>query len=71
MLFVTPEYIRSIPGGLKNAIDWASRPYGDELVHPQALGGHRRLPGGSALVAQQSLVASRIPELAVDERDQA
>lgn len=26
--FVTPEYNRSIPGGLKNAIDWASRPYG-------------------------------------------
>ena len=28
MLFVTPEYNRSIPGALKNAIDWASRPYG-------------------------------------------
>jgi chromate reductase len=28
ILFVTPEYNRSIPGGLKNAIDWASRPYG-------------------------------------------
>ncbi len=26
VLFVTPEYNRSIPGGLKNAIDWASRP---------------------------------------------
>ncbi|TGS06497.1 NAD(P)H-dependent oxidoreductase, partial [Mesorhizobium sp. M4B.F.Ca.ET.190.01.1.1] len=25
VLFVTPEYNRSIPGGLKNAIDWASR----------------------------------------------
>ena len=29
ILFVTPEYNYSIPGGLKNAIDWASRPYGD------------------------------------------
>jgi len=29
VLFVTPEYNYSIPGGLKNAIDWASRPYGD------------------------------------------
>lgn len=29
LLFVTPEYNYSIPGGLKNAIDWASRPYGD------------------------------------------
>lgn len=29
ILFATPEYNYSIPGGLKNAIDWASRPYGD------------------------------------------
>ena len=29
ILFVTPEYNRSIPGVLKNAIDWASRPYND------------------------------------------
>ena len=29
LLFATPEYNYSIPGGLKNAIDWASRPYGD------------------------------------------
>src|SRR5690606_27175259 len=29
LLFVTPEYNRAIPGGLKNAIDWASRPYGN------------------------------------------
>jgi len=28
VLFVTPEYNRSIPGGLKNAIDWGSRPWG-------------------------------------------
>lgn len=29
ILFVTPEYNFSIPGVLKNAIDWCSRPYGD------------------------------------------
>ncbi len=29
ILFVSPEYNYSIPGVLKNAIDWASRPYGD------------------------------------------
>jgi chromate reductase, NAD(P)H dehydrogenase (quinone) len=29
ILLVTPEYNYSIPGALKNAIDWASRPYGD------------------------------------------
>jgi chromate reductase len=29
VLFVTPEYNYSVPGVLKNAIDWGSRPYGD------------------------------------------
>jgi chromate reductase len=29
ILISTPEYNYSIPGALKNAIDWASRPYGD------------------------------------------
>ena len=28
VMFVTPEYNRGMPGPLKNAIDWASRPYG-------------------------------------------
>jgi len=28
VLFVTPEYNRAVPGALKNAIDWASRPRG-------------------------------------------
>lgn len=31
ILFATPEYNYSIPGGLKNAIDWASRPYGESV----------------------------------------
>jgi chromate reductase len=31
VLFATPEYNYSIPGVLKNAIDWASRPYGDNV----------------------------------------
>jgi chromate reductase, NAD(P)H dehydrogenase (quinone) len=29
VLFATPEYNYSVPGVLKNAVDWASRPYGD------------------------------------------
>src|SRR5918994_5203007 len=41
ILFVTPEYNYSIPGVLKNAIDWASRPYGDSAWNgkPVALMG--------------------------------
>lgn len=49
LLFVTPEYNRSIPGGLKNAIDVGSRPYGQSVwdgkpgaivsVSPSAMGG--------------------------------
>lgn len=31
VLFITPEYNRSMPGVLKNAIDWGSRPYGMNL----------------------------------------
>src|SRR5690606_5488758 len=41
VLIATPEYNYSIPGGLKNAIDWASRPYGDSawLGKPVAIMG--------------------------------
>lgn len=41
VLFVTPEYNRSIPGGLKNAIDWGSRPWGQNSFNrkPSAIIG--------------------------------
>jgi chromate reductase len=56
VLFVTPEYNRSIPGPLKNAIDWASRPWGQNSFHhiPAAVIGASRGALGTAL-AQQSL----------------
>jgi chromate reductase len=56
VLFVTPEYNRSIPGGLKNAIDWASRPYGQNSFTrmPSAIIGTSPGSIGTAL-AQQSL----------------
>lgn len=56
ILFVTPEYNRSIPGGLKNAIDWASRPWGQNSFDqvPAAVIGASSGQLGTAL-AQQSL----------------
>ena len=56
VLFVTPEYNRSIPGGLKNAIDWASRPYGANAFtrKPAAIIGTSPGAIGTA-IAQQSL----------------
>ena len=56
VLFVTPEYNRSIPGGLKNAIDWGSRPWGtNSFTHkPSAVIGASVGAIGTA-VAQQSL----------------
>ncbi|WP_282448553.1 NADPH-dependent FMN reductase [Amycolatopsis keratiniphila] len=54
LLFVTPEYNRSIPGALKNAIDWATRPWGSNSLDgkPAAVIGasprliHRRADHG-------------------------
>jgi chromate reductase, NAD(P)H dehydrogenase (quinone) len=56
ILFVTPEYNRSIPGALKNAIDWASRPWGQNAFDhiPSAVIGASIGSIGTA-VAQQSL----------------
>jgi chromate reductase len=56
ILFITPEYNRSIPGALKNAIDWASRPYGQNSFtrKPSAVIGTSPGAIGTA-VAQQHL----------------
>ena len=45
VLFVTPEYNRSIPGPLKNAIDWGSRPYGDNAWEDKPTGVIGGSPG--------------------------
>jgi chromate reductase len=56
VLFVTPEYNRSIPGALKNAIDWASRPWGTNSFARKPSGVIGTSPGkiGTA-VGQQHL----------------
>ncbi len=68
VLFVTPEYNRSVPGVLKNAIDVGSRPYGQAVwtgkpaaimtVSPGALGGF-----GANHHLRQSLVFFDMPLL--------
>ena len=56
ILIVTPEYNRSMPGPLKNAIDWASRPYGTNSFAKKPVGLVGASPGaiGSAC-SQHSL----------------
>jgi chromate reductase len=56
VLFVTPEYNRSIPGPLKNAIDWISRPWGTNSFAGKPVGvvGASIGPVGTA-VAQSDL----------------
>lgn len=56
VLIVTPEYNRGIPGVLKNAIDWASRPYGKNSFagKPTGVVGISPTPIGTAM-AQASL----------------
>ena len=68
VIFVTPEYNRSVPGVLKNAIDIASRPYGKSAwngkpcavisVSPGAIGGF-----GANHHLRQSLVFLDMPTL--------
>jgi chromate reductase len=68
VLFVTPEYNRSVPGVLKNAIDVGSRPYGQSAwsgkpgavvsVTPGALGGF-----GANHHLRQSLVFLDVPAM--------
>jgi chromate reductase len=68
VLFVTPEYNRSVPGVLKNAIDVGSRPYGQSVwnakpgavisVSPGAIGGF-----GANHHLRQSMVFLNVPML--------
>ena len=65
VLFVTPEYNRSIPGILKNAIDWPSRPYGDGVWtdKPGAIAG--ATGGVSGTAAAQAHLRAILPVVGV------
>lgn len=58
VIIVTPEYSRSLPGVLKNALDWAARPYGQGSFagKPTAVIGTSQGPISTA-AAQQHLKA--------------
>jgi chromate reductase len=79
LLFVTPEYNRSIPGVLKNAIDHASRPYGQSVWTGKPAGVLGASPGAAGTgMAQQHLrnilaavgvLALAQPEALIQARD--
>jgi chromate reductase len=46
LLIATPEYNRGVPGGLKNAIDWASRPPTGSALHDKPAAIMGASPGG-------------------------
>ncbi len=53
VLFVTPEYNRSMPGVLKNLIDWGSRPYGKGSFGGKPAGIVGTSPGAIGTAAAQ------------------
>jgi chromate reductase len=58
ILFVSPEYNRSIPGALKNAIDWASRPWGQNSFARKPTGIIGASRGGIGTAVMQASMRS-------------
>lgn len=58
ILFVSPEYNRSIPGALKNAIDWGSRPWGTNSFARKPTGIIGASPGGIGTAVMQASMRS-------------
>lgn len=58
ILFIVPEYNRSIPGALKNAIDWGSRPWGTNSFARKPTGIIGASPGGIGTAVMQSQMRS-------------
>ena len=64
VLFVTPEYNRSIPGVLKNAIDVASRPYGKSSFLGKPIGIIGSAPGQLGAVSAAKHLQNILPGIA-------
>jgi len=64
VLFVTPEYNRSIPGVLKNAIDVASRPYGKSSFLGKPIGIIGNAPGQLGAVSAAKHLQNILPGIA-------
>jgi chromate reductase len=64
VLFVTPEYNRSIPGALKNAIDVASRPYGKSSFLGKPVGIVSNSPGPLGGVSAAKHLQNILPGIA-------
>jgi chromate reductase len=64
VLFVTPEYNRSIPGVLKNAIDVASRPYGKSSFLGKPVGIVSNSPGPLGGVSAAKHLQNILPGIA-------
>ncbi len=58
VLFISPEFNRSIPGALKNAIDWGSRPWGSNSFAMKPTGIIGASPGGIGTAVMQSSMRS-------------
>lgn len=58
ILFISPEFNRSIPGALKNAIDWGSRPWGTNSFAMKPTGIIGASPGGIGTAVMQSSMRS-------------
>jgi len=66
ILLITPEYNRSFPGVLKNAIDWGSRPYGNNSWDRKPVGVLGASPGNIGSFGAQNHLRQVLTYLNVD-----
>lgn len=64
-LFITPEYNRSIPGVLKNAIDWGSRPYSNNSWKGKPSATMGTTPSSVGTICAQSSLRQILTEIGV------